>query len=85
MWWLCFRDNTAVVIGASSLSHARMLAATKQLGRVSQFVDGYFLDPGLAAKIPPDAVERLLSRGEADQLCDRLEREWNSRAKAVTA
>jgi hypothetical protein len=75
MWWVSFRDGTAVIIKASSLAHARMLAAVHQLGRVSQFVDGYLLSPELAAVIPDDCLGRLLSRDDAWLLYDRLERE----------
>jgi len=76
MWWLSFRDGSAVAIQASSLVHARLLAAAHGLGRASQFVDGYFFQPTLAAMIPNDCVGRILAREEAWQLYDRLEREW---------
>jgi hypothetical protein len=75
MWWLSFRDGTAVIIEATSLAHARMLAVVHQIGRVSQFADGYLLSPDLAALIPNDSVDRLLSRDDAWLLYDRLERE----------
>src|ERR1700693_3924154 len=62
MWWITFRDGTAVIIEAASLAHARMLAAVHQLGRVAQFAAGYRLSPELAAMVPDDCVGRLLSR-----------------------
>ena len=37
MWWLSFRDGTAVIMRATSLLHARMLAAIHKIGFVSQF------------------------------------------------
>jgi hypothetical protein len=75
MWWISFRDGSAVVIEASSLAHGRMLAAVHQLGRVARFADGYLLSPELAAAIPADQVGRLLSRDDAWRLYDQLERE----------
>jgi hypothetical protein len=75
MWWLSFRDGTAVIIEATSLAHARMLAAVHQIGRVAQFADGYLLSPDLAALIPNDCVDRLLSRDDAWRLYDRLQRQ----------
>ena len=75
MWWISFRDGTAVVIKASSLAHARMLAAVHEIGRVAQFAGGYPLSPELAAMIPDDSVGRLLSRDDAWLLYGQLERE----------
>jgi len=40
MSWLLFRDSGVVIIGASSLVHARLLAAANGLGRASHFVEG---------------------------------------------
>jgi hypothetical protein len=73
MWWLSFRDGTAVIIEATSLAHARLLAAVHRIGRVAQFADGYLLSPDLAALIPNDCVDRLLSRDDAWRLYERLE------------
>ena len=75
MWWITFRDGSAVVLEASSLAHARIFAAVHQLGRVAQFAAGYRLSPELAAMVPDDCVGRLLSRDDAWLLYDRLERE----------
>src|SRR6516165_6721813 len=75
MWWLSFRDGTVVFIEASSLSHARLLAPKNGLGRVSHFVDGYFIDFERAMPIPPAYVGRVLSPIEARQLWELLERE----------
>jgi len=41
MWWLSFRDGTAVILRATSLLHARMLAAVHKISFVSQFDNGY--------------------------------------------
>jgi hypothetical protein len=75
MWWLSFRDGSAAVIEATSLLHARMLAAVHKIGRVGQFVDGYELSPELEALIPEDCIGRLLSRDDAWQLYDQLARD----------
>jgi hypothetical protein len=75
MWWLSFRDGSAVVIDASSLVHARLLAAAQGLGRVSDFVAGLFTDSEHAALIPYDCRNRLLSPIEARQLHERLKRD----------
>jgi len=76
MWWVSFNDGTAVVIEASSLTQARVLATVHQLGRAAQFVDAYLLSSELAALIPDGFVARLFSRGEALRLFERLAREY---------
>jgi hypothetical protein len=67
MWWLSFRHGDVVVIKASSLVHARLLAARNGLGRASHFVEGYFIDPARMMPIPHEYVGRMLSprRGAA--------------------
>ena len=76
MWWLSFRDGSAAVIEATSLLHARMLAAVHKISFVSQFVNGYQLRPELASLIPRDCIGRLLLPcDEARQLSARLESE----------
>ena len=72
MWWLSFRDGTVVVMRATSLLHARMLAAIHRIGFVSQFASGYQLSAELAALIPDDCVGRKLLRDDAWQLHVRL-------------
>ena len=74
MWWLSFRDGTAVIVEATSLLHARMLAAVNEIGRVAQFVDGYRLAAELAALVPNDRVGRLLSPDDAWRLYEQLAR-----------
>jgi len=51
MWWLSFIGGV-VIMEATSLSHARLLAALKNLGRASQFAEGYFISPDLTANDP---------------------------------
>jgi len=62
MWWVSFSDGTVLIIEASSLPHARLLARMDQIGRNSQFVNGHLLSPELAALIPDDFIGRLFSR-----------------------
>jgi hypothetical protein len=68
MWWLSFIGGSVVIMEATSLSHARLLAALKNLGRASQFAEGYFISPDLAAMIPDNSVGRMLSSDEALRL-----------------
>ena len=75
MWWLSFRDGGVVVIKASSLVHARLLAARNGLGRASHFVEGYFIDPARMMSIPDEYVGRMLSSIEARQLGELLKQE----------
>ena len=68
MWWLSFRGGDVVIMEAASLAHARLLAALNELGRVSQFVEGYSINPDLAALIPDDSIGQMLTPVEARQL-----------------
>jgi hypothetical protein len=74
MWWLLFRDGVVVIIGASSLVHARLLAAANGLGRASHFVEGNFIDAEQAPSIPPEFIGRMLSPIEARQIEEMLKR-----------
>jgi hypothetical protein len=73
MWWLSFLGGGIVILEASSLSHARMLAALNKLGRVSRFAEGHSISPEGAALIPNDSIGRLLSAREARDLRDLVE------------
>jgi hypothetical protein len=68
MWWLTFRHGEVVIIDASSLVHARMLAAKHGFGRPAYFAGGHFVDPERAMLIPNDAIGRTLSPSEVWQL-----------------
>jgi hypothetical protein len=72
MWWLSFLDGGVVIIQASSLIHARMLAAQHGLGWTLYFANGHFINPERAALIPDDSIGRMLSPDEAGQLRDVL-------------
>lgn len=71
MWWLSFRHGGVVVIKASTLVHARLLAARDGLGRASHFAEGHFIDPARMT-IPAEYVGRMLSPIEARQLAELL-------------
>jgi hypothetical protein len=67
--WPAFRDGLpAVIIEGKSLTHARLLAAANLFARVSQFCDGYPIDPEFVELIPADATFRTLSAVEAKEL-----------------
>jgi hypothetical protein len=68
MWWLSFFDGGVVIIEGSSLIHARILAAQRELGRVSDFAHGHFISSERRALIPHDFVGRMLSSSEAEEL-----------------
>jgi hypothetical protein len=72
LWWLAFRDGSAVIIEGKSLTHARLLAAADLLSRASQFCDGYPIDPEFVELIPADATFRKLSAVEAGELLELL-------------
>jgi hypothetical protein len=72
MWWLLFRDGGVAIVGASSLVHARLLAAADGLGRASHFVEGNFIDTERMPAIPPEFRGRMLSPIEARQLEEML-------------
>ena len=74
MWWLLFRDGGLVIIGASSLVHARLLAAANGLGRASHFVEGGFIDAERWPPIPSEFSGRMLSPIEAQQIREMLNR-----------
>jgi hypothetical protein len=74
MWWLSFSDGGVVIIGASSLVHARLLAAAKGLGRASHFVEGNLIDTERLPPIPAEFVGKMLSPVDARQLLEILDR-----------
>jgi hypothetical protein len=74
MWWLSFSDGGVVIIGASSLVHARLLAAAKGLGRASHFLEGNLIDTERLPPIPAEFVGKMLSPVDARQLVEILDR-----------
>lgn len=73
MWWLSFSDGGVVIIAASSLAHARLLAAAKGFGRVSNFVEGNRIDTERLPPIPVEFIGKMLSPVDARQLIDVLD------------
>ena len=80
MWWLSFSDGGVVIIAASSLAHARLLAAAKGLGRASHFVEGNRIDTERLPPIPAEFVGKMLSPVDARQLIDILDRKDRGRS-----
>jgi hypothetical protein len=74
MWWLSFSDGSVAIIPASSLTHARLLAAAKGLGRASTFVEGNPIDTERLPPIPKEFIGRMLTPVDARQLLDILNR-----------
>ena len=62
----------AVIVEGESITHARVLAVANELGRATQFDDGYAIDPDLAEMIPEDFIWRKLSPKEASDLLNKL-------------
>src|SRR5579871_631505 len=80
MWWLSFSDGSVVIIAASSLAHARLLAVAKGLGRASHFVDGNRIDTERLPPIPDEFIARVLSPVDARQLLEILDRQDRGRS-----
>jgi len=74
MWWLSFIHGGVVImnIEASSLIHARTLAAMQGLGRVTDFEGGYFIKPEHAVLISDNLTGRMLSPIEIQQVRELL-------------
>jgi len=72
MWWLSFPEGVVIILEAASLAHARLLAAQCAFSRASQFVEGYPINPDLAALVPGHTVGRMLSSVETLELVKLL-------------
>src|SRR3977135_2497219 len=83
MWWLTFLNGGVGIIEASSLTHARALAAVHGLGRVVHFAEGHFINPESAALVPDAFIGRVLSAIEAVRLLDRMGSGQRSPARYV--
>jgi hypothetical protein len=68
MWWLSFLGGGVVIMEAASLAQARLLAVVNELGRASQFVEGYSINSDLAALIPDESIGQILTPVEARRL-----------------
>jgi hypothetical protein len=72
VWWLTCRHGDVVIVEASSLIHARTVAAQYGLGRPAHFAEGHFIDPERAALIRDEDIGRVLSPAEARQVREAL-------------
>jgi hypothetical protein len=72
VWWLTFRHGDVVIVAASSLIHARTVAAQYGLGRPGHFAEGHFIDPERAALIRDDDIGRVLTPTEARTVREAL-------------
>jgi len=77
LWWLSFRTRYvpagAAIVHATSLEHARMLAAIAGFDAGVTFTDGHALDGGQAAKVAESEIGRFLLPAEAGQVRGRIE------------
>jgi hypothetical protein len=73
VWWISFLNGSVLIIEASSIAHARTLAALRGIGRVSHFAGGHLISEEHAALIPPEFVGRMLSSDEARQMRNLFE------------
>jgi hypothetical protein len=80
MWWLSFIDGSVVIMAASSLAHARLLAAANGLGRASHFVEGNPIDTSRLPPIPDEFIGKALSPVDARQLLEILNRPAGGRS-----
>ena len=76
LWWLSYRFREAplgvAIIKASSMDHARMLAAIDGIDAGLSFTEGRMLDNEQSAKIVPGEIGRFLFRPEADEIQTRI-------------
>jgi hypothetical protein len=77
LWWLSFRTRYvpagAAIVDATSLEHARMLAAIAGFDAGLTFTSGHVLDDGQAAMVAQGEIGRLLLLDEAVQVRTRIE------------
>ena len=78
LYWLTYQRNARLagvaIVPARSLMAARKRAAMDGLGIGMMFERGHSLDPQTAARIPQDRIGRMLSRKEAADLLELIER-----------
>jgi hypothetical protein len=73
MWWLSYHEGVLIMdVEASSITHARLIAAAEGFGRVSHFEHGYYIDPDDAARIPDNLLGRMLSVIEIQRVRELL-------------
>jgi hypothetical protein len=78
LWWLTYtrhgRLHGAVIVEAASLISACVGVADNALDKGVSSVEGHEVDDERARRIPPGYVGMMLSRKEAEQLLDKIER-----------
>jgi hypothetical protein len=78
LWWLsCNRDGRlhgVVIVETASLISACIGVADNALDKCVSFVEGHELDAERERRIPPGYVGMMVSRKEAEQLLERIER-----------
>jgi hypothetical protein len=79
LFWLCYRRANklvgVVIIEASELLHARMLATINGLDKLADFSGGYELSAEHAAMISPRLIGRMISPEEAGGVLAWIESE----------
>jgi hypothetical protein len=77
LWWLSYRIRYepagAAIVEATSLEHARMLAAIAGFDAGVTFTSGHALDDRQAAIVAHSEIGRLLLLDEAVQVRTRIE------------
>jgi hypothetical protein len=79
LFWLCYRRANklegVVIIEATELLQARMLAAIDGLDKLADFSGGYELSIEQAAMISPSLIGRMISPEEAGGVLSWIESE----------
>jgi hypothetical protein len=78
LWWLTYRRagelSGVVIVEGQALIDARMQASLKGLEVGVAFAEGHSLDDAVSkARVPIDALGRMLTLNEAKQVLKRLE------------
>jgi len=78
LYWLTYKRNGrlagAAIVSAHSLTTARRaVSAWIGLGGM-QFAEGRMLSPEIAGRVPPTSVGKMLSRRQAADMLERIER-----------
>lgn len=75
MWWLAYRRDGQILvllIRATSLVHARLLASVAELDAGTVFQEGHELDPPRARRVPKACVGKPMGRRAAEKLLRKL-------------
>jgi len=76
LWWLSYRYGESplgvAIIEASSLDHARMLAAIDGIDAGLSFIDGHMLDDEQSAMVVSGEIGRFLFRPQAEEIQARF-------------